>query len=1431
MAFLANLRSTIAYQPSGATVSTGAIYTAASSGAAWSNALVSSMVSIGTSTNQTYTTLSQGNFTSTSNWVTSLTGRTSTIGVSMSANAQTQLVVSQVSTVSSIQFTSTLGQTWSTLSNVTGLPSSLTTSYSAGAISGNGQYGLLAASGGYLYTTANSGASWTNTNPNTPVIYLPFETAPVNGATIGGTTLTVSPSVPALVPGIVGKTAVNLVNTPAGTATQYIRGSWINAGLTSFTVSLWFNMQSTTTDYSYIFSAFNSTLAIIISTNTLIANIPMAASPYYMGITIPAYQIIALNTWYNVTLIWQAAGSCYMYLNNVLYGSATGAGIFGGTTSNLFALSGFDNGPVNAFNGYVDDLKIYNSAISTTPFSPMVPQNWSNIALSNSGQYMLATATGSGLFLSLNFGSTWTQVTSAMLYAAWTAAQVSATGQYLVANSPVVNVQPQLTGFTSSTAAQSSSSSTSSWQTGGVTWIASASSVLGSNPISSLFDNIATVSWAGNSALYNSSGNTVAASTTIIGITQSPSTTGDWIQLQSSIPLVMYSYQFANGAAIYQTPKIFYIAGSTDAVNWYPIQSASITSTTGTGSIRTLVPGMILVNSSGSQSFGSLSLTGTTYATTTNAYTYFRFIFTAIFSTSNDYLALSELVVNFQAGGQTYSTNYGLTWNNGYSIPSNVLALSPSGQTALSAPLITPQQTGLRGDSTSATVIPTTWQQNGITWTSLASSVFGSAWQPWIAFNNVVPLTTAGGLYSWASSANYNAGTGTFNFPTVTTNTVIQSPAAQTYYGDWLQMYSNVPLVLYSYNLGANNGAPTNIPKTYFIVGSTDNSNWYPIQRVSIDTNPFAIASTGIPTSPPIIVNQSGSQTMTSSGGSSGILTCTTYTTTTNAYNYFRIIANTLFGGTSFELEEWFVNFQNANGGTTYNVVPSLQAFSTGTSTSGSIPGVITGSAVSNTGQYIVVITNATTGNNVYYSTNTGATFTGLQLGSLVMTSCAISYDGSYITVSNATTVYQLNNNSTGYTVAVGNQAGLQNQAVNAIAIGNYAGTINQTANSIILNASGQSLNSVAQGFYVAPIASYTASSSPYFSIMGYGLDNQVTHSNGAISMLSNGNIGIGVTTPSAALHARSSFLVDDVMIQFPPSAITNASNTLTGQYPGQYIVTSSSNRNGTGEQYHVFDYNPTTFWQVTFPPTATTTASGSIYTGEWVQLQSPYLFTLTSYAVYSQSSAPTQWVIVGSTNGTTWTLLDSQVSQNILTLSTYTVQSSAYSYYRYIMMASGSITPALFTWNLYGNPQLIKSIGGATTIGGPLTALGGTTTIGGPLTALGGITNMGWTQVNYFGSNGYLSLPGPGGSVYYILSGTVRSSDTSYFYVYPPVPCYLTGYVVYGINTPSQPQAEAPLAAGYPTSTKIGAVSFNLGGAPVGNSTTIIHYTVYCRT
>jgi hypothetical protein len=143
---------------------------------------------------------------------------------------------------------------------------------------------------------------------------------------------------------------------------------------------------------------------------------------------------------------------------------------------------------------------------------------------------------------------------------------------------------------------------------------------------------------------------------------------------------------------------------------------------------------------------------------------------------------------------------------------------------------------------------------------------------------------------------------------------------------------------------------------------------------------------------------------------------------------------------------------------------------------------------VSQTGQYMVLITSGVT-NNVYYSVDYGASFTGLTIGSSPMTACSMSYDGSYLTVSNESTVYTLNRNSTGYSVAMGSQAGQINQASNAIAIGNKAGFLNQSANSIVLNASGSALNTGASGFYVSPI-SVTAGLP--MEVLGYGSDSQI---------------------------------------------------------------------------------------------------------------------------------------------------------------------------------------------------------------------------------------------------------------------------------------------------------------------------------------------------
>jgi hypothetical protein len=177
------------------------------------------------------------------------------------------------------------------------------------------------------------------------------------------------------------------------------------------------------------------------------------------------YGKIALNTWYYYTIIFQTNGLCSFYINNRVVGTITNTSGLGTFTSENISLGCIDISTGDAFNGYMDDFKVYNSAIT---FTPMVLQNWSSVALSNTGQYMLATATGASLYLSSNYGSTWIQVTSAMINAIWTSAQVSATGQYMLASSQTVMVQPQLTGLTGDTTTATVVQTT--WVQNGISW-------------------------------------------------------------------------------------------------------------------------------------------------------------------------------------------------------------------------------------------------------------------------------------------------------------------------------------------------------------------------------------------------------------------------------------------------------------------------------------------------------------------------------------------------------------------------------------------------------------------------------------------------------------------------------------------------------------------------------------------------------------------------------------------------------------------------------------------------------------------------------------------------------------------------------------------------------------------------------------------------
>jgi len=1349
-----------------------------------------------------------------------------------------------------------------------------------------------------------------------PLIYLPMEG--VTTDVMGGSTVTPTGS-PGYVPGVVGSQAIKLANTAGGTAVQYVRGTW--TGASNFTISFWFNTQSLG-QTQVLCGAYATAFVIYINaSNTIGINIPSGGT--VVAAVTTSYAITS-NTWYYVTVIFQTNATCSLYVNNSLVGTYMNSGGVGIYSTAAFGIGTYDNIQTNAFNGYIDDFRIYNGAI---PYSPINPMNWSQTAVSPTGQYMLAAASNGGVFQSSNFGASWSQLTNSQITSLVSPGQAAMT-----INGPTIT--PNLTGLAAFT-----------WTQGGVNWRASASTTLtgGIYEAYSMFDNNYSNRWVALSTSYSTAGNSSGISNTIIGV---GTVTGDWLQIQSSVPLVMSSYQFATGYFTSRFPKTYYITGSNDGSNWYPLQYVSGGTVTTTAS-ATLVPGVIVINLTSTQTFGSSTVATTAYSTSTNAYTYFRLVCLTSYSGSADYLDIGEWLINFTlpmplyvapssmiiapqltglaantwttANGvlwkssastilnssydaylafnneyngrwvtlsATYSTagnssgqtttiqgtigtvtgdwlqiqssvplvmssyqfangfvpasvsrlprtfhiigsNDGVTW---YPIQSGTGATSPSsssytlinsviivnnqstqtfGSSTLativyptttntytyfrlvclsiytstaealdigewlvnfSAPApsntslltVTPQQTGLTLSSTALTTSWTTpagvswvarsstvlnsstplsnvfnntsntswapssqtygssgntsgqtttiqiigtitgewvqlqvsvplviasyqfatggtvaqlpktyyivgstdgttwfpiqygdggstvtttaagttvpgiitvystgaplsqtfgsstitttaystaanaytyfrligtsvyaasgavleigewyinftaatpnpvntlaisntnmmvsatgmtspqlsglasnsWTVNGVNWTSSASSNLNTSFFPYGAFNNFVGLT---GTYSWCSASGiYNATSGLITGTAVST-TILGGIGAVS--GEWVQIQSSIPLILSSYTY-ASGGNTNNNPKTYYIIGSTDGTSWYPIQYANMTTNPNTAAGQACNTY--ITVNQSGVQSIV--GGQVGSGTFTTYATTTNAYLYFRFIGTSVYpsGGGNYQWGQLFLNFQSGanyistNNGSTWSTALTAPApllatagsyvltginqiaylYSngiTGTYTIPTLTGInanIVSAAMSATSQYMVIVTQGTT-NNVFYSTNYGVTFTALTIGNSAMTSCAMSADGSYLTVSSATQVYTLNRNTQGFSITLGNQAGFTNQGLNTVAIGNQAGLMNQSANSIVLNASTAAVNAYSQGFYVAPIASADSSSMSSLRILGYGADNQIVQSSSFV-IGANGNVGIGTANPGSLLN------------------------------------------------------------------------------------------------------------------------------------------------------------------------------------------------------------------------------------------------------------------------------------------------------------------------
>lgn len=194
-------------------------------------------------------------------------------------------------------------------------------------------------------------------------------------------------------------------------------------------------------------------------------------------------------------------------------------------------------------------------------------------------------------------------------------------------------------------------------------------------------------------------------------------------------------------------------------------------------------------------------------------------------------------------------------------------------------------------------------------------------------------------------------------------------------------------------------------------------------------------------------------------------------------------------------------------------------------------------------------------------------------------------------------------------------------------------------------------------------------------------------------------------------------------MLIFPTITDGNPSTTiLTGIYTtitgitgtqsfmnGTYIATDSGNYGSGWTAFNLFNsstesgfHSPSATYSATdgtYTGSKSQTISGTVVFGEWMTIQFPYRFVLTSYTTTVRfgydGRAPSTWKVGGSNDGTTWTLLDTRT--NITTgVNTFSVSTTTqYSYYVIVISKITGLDGFLnlAEWTLYGTKTIDVTI------------------------------------------------------------------------------------------------------------------------------------------
>jgi hypothetical protein len=170
-------------------------------------------------------------------------------------------------------------------------------------------------------------------------------------------------------------------------------------------------------------------------------------------------------------------------------------------------------------------------------------------------------------------------------------------------------------------------------------------------------------------------------------------------------------------------------------------------------------------------------------------------------------------------------------------------------------------------------------------------------------------------------------------------------------------------------------------------------------------------------------------------------------------------------------------------------------------------------------------------------------------------------------------------------------------------------------------------------------------------------------------------------------------------VLPWPPAAMTGYDTVING---GVYKARASSEYSSAYLAWYAFDkgnnswitalvYNATT--GVYTGSVTTTDVNGTVYPGEWLQVQIPSSVTLSSYSLTGGGTPtnPRVWAVLGSRDGINWFLVDSRnIGVGSFTGSstlTYQVSGSqGFTFFRWVVIATSAGSYLQLTeWTLYG--------------------------------------------------------------------------------------------------------------------------------------------------